>query len=113
MKYILSIAIIGVLIAAPPQADASTNPEKLVESCVELVNIYKKRDEMRFAAAQTTSLSEAMRAGYCRGVLDEFQRSYRCHTDDWLSQAATIASHAFENPIDLDADTLLTEACGY
>jgi hypothetical protein len=102
------------LLSLPLQPSlASTDPARLIESCTELVNIYDKRDQLRFAAAQTTSLSEAMRAGYCRGVLDEYQRKHQCSSSNWREQANTIAQHAHEQPDTQDVDSLLATACGY
>lgn len=102
------------LASLPMQASqASTDPARLVESCAELVDIYEKRDQLRFAAAQTTSLSEAMRAGYCRGVLDEYRRHYQCRTSDWRDQAQIIASHSLSQLEALDVDDLLAKACDY
>lgn len=102
------------LLSLPIQLSlASTDPARLIESCTELVNIYDKHDQLRFAAAQTTSLSEAMRAGYCRGVLDEYQRNYQCRTRDWREQANTIAKGAHEQPGAQNVDHLLATACGY
>jgi hypothetical protein len=69
----------------------------LVESCVELVNIYDSRNSQRLLAAQTTSLSESLRAGYCLGVLNEYAKSeYRCRTD-WFRRAEFIASYSQES----------------
>ena len=104
----------ATLMSLPLQSSlASTDPARLIESCTELVNIYAKRDELRFAAAQFTSLSEAMRAGYCRGVLDEYRRNHACASNDWREQANTIAGHVFEQPSATDIDTLLANACGH
>jgi hypothetical protein len=111
VKALMPLLILTLLSLPLQPSLASTDPARLIESCTELVNIYVKRDQLRFAAAQTTSLAEAMRAGYCRGVLDEFQRNYQCRTRDWRDQANTIASHALE-PSDTLND-LLAEACGY
>jgi len=69
----------------------------LVESCVELVNIYDSRNSQRLLAAQTTSLSESLRAGYCLGVLNEYAKSeYRCRRD-WFRRAEFIASYSQES----------------
>ena len=69
----------------------------LVESCVELVNIYESRDSQRLLAAQTTSLSESLRAGYCLGVLNEYAKSeYRCRAD-WFRRAKFVASYSQES----------------
>ena len=63
----------------------------LTDSCAELVNIYKSRQEQRFLAAQTTSLSEGLRAGYCLGVLEQYSKNhYRCRSN-WFKRATFIA----------------------
>ncbi|MNR17429.1 hypothetical protein D3C85_1340880 [compost metagenome] len=54
-----------------------------------------------------------MRAGYCRGVLDEYQRNNQCRTRDWREQANTITKRAHEQPGAQDVDHLLATACGY
>lgn len=113
MKTLMPMLALALLSLSIQPCRASTDPARLIESCTELVNIYAKRDQLRFAAAQTTSLSEAMRAGYCRGVLDEYQRNYQCRTRDWREQANTIAQRAHEQPDAQDVDLLLATACGY
>lgn len=110
MNYLYALCALA-LFSLPLQASqTNTEASRLIDGCRELVSIYDKRDELRFAAAQLTSLSEAMRAGYCRGVLDEYQRKTTCNTNDWREQANTIAGHAFEQEQDVDA--LLADACG-
>jgi len=113
VKHMYPLLALTILSLPLQSSLASTDPTRLIESCTELVNIYTRRDELRFAASQLTSLSEAMRAGYCRGVLDEYQRHYECKTSDWREQANTIASHAFEQPSAQDVDMLLASACGH
>tara|TARA_R110001606_G_scaffold361754_3_gene514960 strand:+ start:18134 stop:18475 length:342 start_codon:yes stop_codon:yes gene_type:complete len=70
---------------------ANNDPEHLIQSCQELVSIYTKRGEKHLTAGLTTSLSEALRAGYCMGVVDEYRRRNECNTNDWLRQAQAIA----------------------
>jgi hypothetical protein len=46
-------------------------------------------------AGQTTSLSEALRAGYCRGVIEQYKQQssnyrYGCHAD-WYVIAEFVA----------------------
>ncbi len=110
MNYLYLLCALTIFSLPLQASQANTDAARLIDGCRELVNIYGKRDELRFAAAQFTSLSEAMRAGYCRGVLDEYQRKNTCNTNDWREQANTIVSHAFEQP--QDVDTLLATACG-
>ena len=110
MNYLYPLCAL-TLFSLPFQASqASTDATRLIDGCRELVSIYNKHDELRFAAAQFTSLSEAMGAGYCRGVLDEYQRENDCNTSGWREKANIIAGHAFKQP--QDVDTLLATACG-
>lgn len=90
------------------QAQANNDPEYLIQGCKEVVAIYAKRDEKRLAAKLTTSVSEALRAGYCRGMLDEYRRSYKCGTNDWLIQAQNIA----ELPLSFAKRTTVHELLG-
>ncbi|MDP2243423.1 hypothetical protein [Pseudomonas sp.] len=95
-----------------PTAQANDNPEHLIQSCKELVGIYAKRDQQHLLAGLTTSSSEALRAGYCRGVLDEYRRSGGfCAQSDWYAQADRIAkypAYAEELP---PVETLLKQSC--
>jgi hypothetical protein len=97
------------------QAYAETSPKRLIEGCSELTAIYKNQEEKRFLAGQLTSLSEALRGGYCRGVIDEYRRSegyYQCRQVDWLQQAKYIAQHMTMPTERLRVEDLLERSCG-
>ena len=84
-----------VLLGITPFAAAEPDKERLILSCSELVSIYKTQSEKRLQAALTTSVSEALRAGYCRGVLEEHANHTRgCYSSDWLDMAKFIANQA-------------------
>lgn len=72
----------------------------LIESCVELVNIYDSKNSQHLLAAQTTSLSESLRAGYCLGVIEQYAKSeYGCRSD-WYERAQFIARESLkQNPL--------------
>lgn len=93
----LNIKYLPIIICAmglPAQTIAKPLP--LVESCVELVNIYESKNSQRLLAAQTTSLSESLRAGYCLGVIEQYAKSkYRCRSN-WFRRAEFIASYSQE-----------------
>lgn len=93
-------------------AQAGRESKYLVTSCQALVEIYAKRDQQHLLAGLTTSTSAALRAGYCRGVLDEYRRSTDfCYQGDWYVQAARIAeypSYADDLPA---VDELLKQSC--
>jgi hypothetical protein len=84
--------------------------ERLTEGCTELLRIYEMQDKSRVLAAFATSVSDALKAGYCRGVIDEFRRNHNC-TSDWRKQAVRIVETAAIRP-DGSADSLLVRSCG-
>jgi len=89
--------------------------EGFVDGCTELVHIYEKRDKKRFLAGQTTSLSEALRAGYCRGVIEQYKEqnnhySRGCHTD-WYEIAEFVARQNGAEYKFGAMDSLLETAC--
>lgn len=93
-------------------AQPGSESKHLVTSCQALVEIYAKRDQQHLLAGLTTSTSAALRAGYCRGVLDEFRRrSGSCDQGDWYVQASRIADYP-EYAEQLPAvDALLKQSC--
>ncbi len=88
--FILTISLCFM----PPSSSAKSLP--LVESCAELINIYVSKNEQHLLAAQTTSLSESLRAGYCLGVLEQYEKSkYNCRSN-WFKRAEFIAKYVLE-----------------
>lgn len=70
----------------------------LIDSCVELINIYKSKNTKHLLAAQTTSLSQSLRAGYCLGVIEQYDNSsYRHCYSDWYVRAQFIANESLKN----------------
>lgn len=94
-----------------PVAQANDDPEHLIQSCQELVDIYAKRDQQRLLAGVATGLSEALRAGYCMGVVDEYRRRYECAADDWFTQARQIAGMPVSFGPRASVDELLEMSC--
>jgi len=92
-----------------PQASYSAiDSDFLISSCQELVAIYDKRGEERFLAGISTSVAEAMRAGICRGMLEEHsQHSRRCSAD-WYEQALYISS---SSSTENNVERILDRAC--
>lgn len=88
-----------------PAAQASDDPQYLIQSCQELVDVYTDADQLRTIAKVTSSFSEALRAGYCMGRVDEYRRSYECATEDWFEQAKRIS----EMPESFSARTTVNE----
>ncbi|OCH78684.1 hypothetical protein A6E14_16950 [Vibrio genomosp. F10] len=93
-----SLTIAMTLASLPMASSAKSLP--LIESCVELINIYESKHETKLLAAQTTSLAESLRAGYCLGVLEQYAKSeYRCRSD-WYDRAQFIARESLkQNPL--------------
>lgn len=94
-----------------PVAQANDDPDHLIQSCQELVEIYAKRDQQRLLAGVATGLSEALRAGYCMGVVDEYRRHYECATDDWFIQAQRVAKTPLSSSTATSVDELLEVSC--
>ena len=111
MKLHAMIIVFLMSIAQSTVVQANNDPEHLIQSCQELIGIYNKRGEKHLAAGLTTSLSEALRAGYCMGVVDEYRRKTRCYVDDWYSQAKKIAEYPLSFGKRTSVDGLLEISC--
>jgi hypothetical protein len=67
----------------------------LIQSCGEAIEIFASQEKTGYLAAYRTSLSEAMRAGYCIGVIEHFTEVYveYCgRSSGWFEHAKSIAS---------------------
>lgn len=95
-------ALIAAILAAATLAHAD-DPKRLIEGCKQLVHIYDKQDQSSLLAGWTTSVSDALKAGYCRGVIDEFLRTNDCARIGWHRQAKLIAG------VDLPSSGVSTE----
>ncbi len=91
----------------------------LVKSCQEAVDVFSSHEKTGYLAAYRTSLSEALRAGYCIGVLEQFADAYDQYcvgSADWFENAKRIASlnlTAREAVTTSTMDILEEYACGY
>lgn len=94
-----------------PAAQASDDPQYLIQSCQELVDAYTEADQLRTIAKVASSFSEALRAGYCMGRVDEYRRSYECATDDWFEQARRIVDMPESLSASPTVDALLEHSC--
>ena len=87
----------------------------LIENCQELIGIYDKKGEKRLLAGLSTSVAESMRAGICRGMLEEHSRHDSSCRGDWYEKAEKIASISVDVDVDvvkkISAETLLRLAC--
>ncbi len=98
------------ILMLPQIVGAETNRSMLIEGCAEAIQIYEDNQRYRWQAATMTSLSESLRAGYCRGVIDEYDRNHHCG-GDWLERARYIADHKEVKSLPPSTEDLLGEAC--
>lgn len=98
------------LLMLPKMVTAESNGSMLIEGCAEAIQIYEDNQQYRSLAATMTSLSEALRAGYCRGVIDEYDRNHHC-SGDWLKRARYIADHKEAKSLPPSTESLLRGAC--
>lgn len=78
MFKILPVAIATVLASVSPTVQAEGSFDKpdaefLIGTCHAVTQIYNDHAEKRFLASQRTSLSDAMRAGYCLGIMEQYE----------------------------------------
>jgi hypothetical protein len=97
----LTLAFASVSALAKENPFSTNNGEFLVESCREVLEIYQNRTEKRLLAGQRTSVPEAMRAGYCMGVVQQYLlQSHSCGHNfhprgDWFALVTKIAGLSF------------------
>lgn len=97
-----SLILIGVLFNGSLQSKEPPfkyqDPEFLQRSCQDVVDIFNKKGQPGTYAALHTSMAEAMRAGYCIGVVQQYmQQTQNCYSrrynnGDWFEMATAIAS---------------------
>lgn len=104
-----TILVAAVLISPTALAE---DPQRLIRGCEVLVQIYDKQGESGLLAGFTTSVSDALRAGYCRGVIDEYLRAnpFGCNRD-WRPMAVRIAQIG-EKVSGASVEHLLEFSCG-
>lgn len=82
----------------------------LIKGCAEVATIYDRRGEKNLLAGINTSVAEALRAGYCKGVLEQYRRSGVCYRTDWIEQAQKIGQESGSQKISVTQ--LLRKTCG-
>ena len=122
----LFCVLISVFFIIP--ANAKTNSFNtndgtfLIKSCREAIEIFENKSEKRFLAAQMTSVSEAMRAGYCIGVLEQYNKeNHYCSYGDidvrnWYQMAKIIANEPYYkngDTFNVSSSTVLKKAYCY
>ncbi|MBE0364097.1 hypothetical protein PULV_a1652 [Pseudoalteromonas ulvae UL12] len=121
-KRIISLAVVCVFhfgdLNAKEQLFQSEDTAFLQSSCREVIEIYSRKQEVGKYAALHTSMSEAMRAGYCIGVLQQYikhspsckDRRYRRSSWFDLAQAIVKVSLTAEQSDRVRASDLMEEA---
>lgn len=122
----LKATLVGLSILVSPQALYAKeapfkyrNADFLIQSCQEAVDVFSSDDETGYLAAYRTSLSEALRAGYCIGVLEQFSDAYSEYcigNTGWFENAKRIAAvnlSATDSRNMGTMDLLEKYACGY
>jgi len=105
IQFAVSLAMLSVTSRVAQAAPISI--DTLATSCQELIAIYDKKGEQRFIAGMSTSVAEAMRAGICRGMIEEHANHNRCYRN-WYAMASTITElDSFPN-----VEAILDSACG-
>lgn len=102
MKFLKYIVFIGLMFSCSLQARETPfqadDAELLQQSCREVVEIFERKNKVGPYAALHTSMAEAMRAGYCIGVLQQYSKqSHSCYSSgygssNWFEMAKTIAN---------------------
>ena len=87
-------------------ADITT--QTLISSCRELIAIYDRKGQKQFLAGISTSAAEALRAGICRGMLEEHSRHDNCNAG-WYDEALKIAQTNVDE--EQNVEDLLKSSC--
>ena len=86
------IQTVLLLIFLTHEASASDiSADALITNCQELVAIYDRKGERQLFAGISTSVAEAMRAGICRGMIEEHINHANC-SQGWYAMANAIAA---------------------
>jgi hypothetical protein len=89
IKYLLFFIFLSTSI----EANATSDVEKLVTGCNELMGMYKNRYEKRLLASQMASSSDSLLAGFCLGATKVYinTRYSSCDHADWYKLAESVA----------------------
>ena len=103
------VSAITLLSAMPSRIHAAQiTADTLATNCQELIAIYDNKGDRRFIAGMSTSVAEAMRAGICRGMIEEHTNHRRCNRS-WYAMASIIIAEADSFS---DIEDMLESACG-
>jgi len=109
MRRLTLIIAVALFFGSAHTNAAEEEAKLLIQGCAEVEAIYNRRGERQLLAGITTSVAEAMRAGYCKGVLEQHARTSSCSQADWVSQAQRIARTSISEAINVTY--LLRRSC--
>lgn len=104
-----ALLLAGLLCGGLVQAETNET-QLLIQGCAEVEAIYESRDKKNLLAGINTSVAEALRAGYCKGVLEQYRRSGGCYRAEWIKQAQKIGQQSTSQSISVNQ--LLRQSCG-
>jgi hypothetical protein len=109
IKSIIRVVIAAYFFMSYSSASHAIDSPDLIINCQELVAIYNKKAEKRLLAGISTSVAEAMRAGICKGMIEEHLNHKYCG-NTWYTTAKNIAAST-EESMDVSTDELIDSAC--
>ena len=108
VRLVISFSLMSAISGQAQAQAAPITAETLTSNCQELIAIYDKKGKQKLMAGISTSVAEAMRAGICRGMIEEHANHNTCDKG-WYDMASSIAEmDSFSN-----VETMLDSACGY
>jgi hypothetical protein len=110
--FIFLLIFIFCIFTTNTYAKSTNKVELLIDGCTELVGIYKNKREKNLLAGHTTSLSEAIKAGYCRGAIAQFiESNNRYCSSDWYKIAEVISNLNKKKSLHSSQSNLIKKSC--
>lgn len=107
----LPLLCLALMLFTKSAFSAEINSIDLISNCQELIAIYDRNGVKKLSASLSTSVAESMRAGICRGMLEEHSRhGFPCH-GSWYDKALKIANTSSEVGKMSGVEKLLKSAC--
>lgn len=97
LAFLLACLVVTIPAAHARSSFGDGTSIDLILSCQAATKVFNSRNEQRLLASQRTSLSDALRAGYCLGALEH----YRCPQGDNVRRSSFEAARLIA---ELDTD---------
>ncbi|USD37975.1 hypothetical protein [Ferrimonas sp. SCSIO 43195] len=97
---LVALMLVSGSLQAKEMPFGADDAQLLQQSCREVLEIFERKNQAASYAAVHTSLAEAMRAGYCIGVVVQYsQQSHDCYSSryvrsSWFEMAKAIANES-------------------